>query len=122
MSGAALEVSGGAALAPATARLVPATYRQTQREAAALRDAQSLLELPARATSPASRRRVVRAALALAGHNRWPDVLRLTEDITPRTGSVAPDLLTFVVIPAAINAGLWFAVAHAFFAHRRNRV
>jgi len=93
VNGAALEVSGGAALAPANARLVPATYRQKQQDAAALRDAQSLLELPARATSPASRRRVVRAALALANHNRWPDVVRLTEDITPRTASVAPDLL-----------------------------
>lgn len=35
--------------------------------------------------------------------------------------TVASDFLTFVVVPAAINTGLWFAAAHLFFARRRNR-
>jgi hypothetical protein len=93
LGNAALDVPGGAALAPKTARVVPATYWNRQEDAAALRDAQSLLELPARATSPAARTRVVRAADALAEHNRWPDLLRLTNDITPRTETVPPELL-----------------------------
>ncbi len=93
LGNAALDVPGGAPLAPKTARVVPATYWNRQEDAAALRDAQSLLELPARATTPAARTRVVRAADALAEHNRWPDLLKLTNDITPRTETVPPELL-----------------------------
>lgn len=88
-----LDVPGGAPLAPKSARVVPATYWSRQEDAAALRDAQSLLELPARATTPAARTRVLRAADALANHNRWRDLLTLTNDITPRTETVAPELL-----------------------------
>lgn len=88
-----LDVPGGAALAPASARVVPATYWTGQEDAAALSDAQSLLELPARATIPAARTRVVRAAEALANHNRWRDVLTLTNDITAQIGTVSPELL-----------------------------
>jgi hypothetical protein len=88
-----LDVPGGAALAPKNARLVPATYWKAQEDAAALRDAQSLLALPARATTPAARTRVLRAADALANHNRWRDLLTLTNDITPHAENVAPELL-----------------------------
>ncbi|MEA2463560.1 MAG: hypothetical protein QOJ98_1307, partial [Acidobacteriota bacterium] len=90
---AILDVPGGAPLAPKSARVVPATYWSRQEDAAALRDAQSLLELPARATTPAARTRVLRAADALANHNRWRDLLTLTNDITPRTETVPPELL-----------------------------
>jgi hypothetical protein len=90
---ATLEVPGGAALAPPNARLVPATFWQEHEDAAALREAQSLLELPARATTPAARTRVLRAAQALARHNRWRELLTVTDDLTPRIESVAPELL-----------------------------
>jgi hypothetical protein len=90
---AALDVPGGAPLAPKTARVVPATHWSRQDDAAALRDAESLLELPARATTPAARTRVVSAADALANHNRWRDLLTLTNDVTPRTETVPPELL-----------------------------
>lgn len=101
---ASLDVPGGAALAPKTARLVPATHWKQQEDAAALRDAQSLLELPARATTPAARTRLLRAANALASHNRWPDLLVLTDDVTPRTESVPPDLLV-LRLRALLRAG-----------------
>lgn len=90
---ATLEVPGGAALAPQNARLVPATFWQRYDDEAALRDAQSLLELPPRATTPAARARVLRSANALARHNRWRELLVVTDDITPRTETVAPELL-----------------------------
>ncbi|MDQ3282757.1 MAG: hypothetical protein M3Q69_15245 [Acidobacteriota bacterium] len=90
---ATLDVPGGATLAPRSARVVPATFWKHEEDAAALRDAQSLLELPARATKPASRKRVLHAADALANHNRWRDVVTLTEDITPKTDAVSPELL-----------------------------
>jgi Peptidase of plants and bacteria len=70
----AIEVPNGAALAPKDAQVVAATYRAQQRDAEALRDAQELLEHGA----PASRTRMVRAAQALAHHNRWEDVLKLS--------------------------------------------
>jgi hypothetical protein len=101
---AALDVPGGAPLAPNDARAVPATYWSRQEDAAALRDAQSLLELPARATTPAARTRVLRAADALANHNRWRELVTLTEDITPRTETVPPELLV-LRLRALLRAG-----------------
>jgi hypothetical protein len=101
---ASLDVPGGAALAPQSARLVPATHWKQQEDAAALRDAQSLLELPARATTPAARTRLLRAANALASHNRWSDLLVLTDDVTPQTESVPPDLLV-LRMRALLRAG-----------------
>jgi hypothetical protein len=101
---ASLDVPGGAALAPANAQLVPATHWKQQEDAAALRDAQSLLELPARATTPAARTRLLRAANALATHNRWAELLQLTDDVTPQTESVPPDLLV-LRMRALLRAG-----------------
>ncbi len=93
LQGATLEVPGGAPLAPKDTRAVPATFWAEQEDAAALRDAASLLELPARSTTPAARTRVLRAARALAHHNRWAELLRLTDDVTPVTESLQPELL-----------------------------
>lgn len=90
---AALEVPFGVSFAPPDAAVVPATHRTEHDFAVALRDAKTLLQLPARATSPAARHRVVRAAQALARHNRWADLLKLTDDIRPDSASVPPDLL-----------------------------
>lgn len=81
---AALEVPNGAALAPRRdVQLVSATHGERRRDAAALRDARELLENG----GSASRTRLIRAAIALGRHNRWADVLALTE------GEVPPELL-----------------------------
>ena len=73
---ASFDVPNGASLAPPNAQVVPATHGEQQRDAAALRDARELLEKTGEA---APRTRVVRAARALARHNRWDDVLKITE-------------------------------------------
>ncbi|HEV7239401.1 MAG TPA: hypothetical protein VGQ36_09185 [Thermoanaerobaculia bacterium] len=78
IASSALEVPNGASLAPKNAQVVAATYGEQQRDVAALRDARELLEHGA----TASRTRMVRAANALAHHNRWTDVVQLTDDIT----------------------------------------
>lgn len=78
-----LEVPNGAALAPRHAQVVAATHGDRRRDAAALRDAQELLEKH----GSAPRTRLVHAVAALARHNRWKDVLSLTE------GNVSPELL-----------------------------
>ncbi|MEO8381762.1 MAG: basic secretory protein-like protein [Acidobacteriota bacterium] len=74
IANAALEVPNGAELAPRDAQVVPATHGARRRDAAALRDAQELLEK--HGTAP--RTRLVRAVTALARHHRWTDVLALT--------------------------------------------
>jgi hypothetical protein len=88
-----LDVPGGAVLAPANTRVVSATHGKKEEDAAALRDATTLLEqpVPARASSGTLRRTT--AAEALASHNRWPELVTLTDDITPKTSIVAPGLL-----------------------------
>jgi len=101
---AILDVPGGAPLAPTSARVVPSTYWSRQEDAAGLRDAESLVELPPRATTPAARTRILRAADALANHNRWRDLLTLTNDVTPRTETVPPELLV-LRLRALLRAG-----------------
>jgi hypothetical protein len=88
-----LYVPGGAMLAPANTRIVSATHGRKEEDAAALRDATTLLEQPARARANSSTLRRTRAAEALANHNRWPELVALTDDITPKTSIVAPGLL-----------------------------
>ncbi|MFL6246994.1 MAG: basic secretory protein-like protein [Thermoanaerobaculia bacterium] len=81
-----LEVPGGAILAPPNVRVVAATYRKKEEDAAALRDAMTLLE-------HGGTLRRMRAAEALADHNRWKELLQLTDDITPESTLVEPGLL-----------------------------
>ncbi|HEX6640188.1 MAG TPA: hypothetical protein VF215_03705, partial [Thermoanaerobaculia bacterium] len=90
IGGASLNVPGGAALASRNAHAVPATHWKQQEDAAALRDAATLLELPARSRGQT---RVESAAEALADHNRWRELIALTDDITPNTPTVPPRLL-----------------------------
>jgi hypothetical protein len=90
LADAILEVPGGAALAPPDARVVPATQWKQQDDAAALRDAETLLEKPLRARSNGNRVRVLRAAEALARHNRWRELLTLTDSVPV---SSSPELL-----------------------------
>jgi hypothetical protein len=119
---AILEVPGGASLAPRDARVVPATQWKQQDDAAALRDAATLLDAlresglrggggaPSRepagskpAQRPAGSRphggqthgngnrvRVLRAAEVLARHNRWRELLTLTDSVPV---SNSPELL-----------------------------
>lgn len=81
-----LDVPGGAILAPPNARVVAATHHRNEEDAAALRDAMTLLE-------HGGTLRRMRAAEALADHNRWKELLKLTDDITPKTTLVEPGLL-----------------------------
>jgi hypothetical protein len=90
---ASLHIPGGAALAPRNAQAVPATHWKQQEDAAALRDAATLLELPARSRTNGGQMRLARAAEALAEHNRWRELIALTDDITPQTPTVPPRLL-----------------------------
>jgi hypothetical protein len=96
LGSSAIEIPNGAILAPANVQVVPATFRERQRDAEALRDAQELLEHG----GPASRTRMVRAAKALAHRNRWPDVLKLTEDVT----NTAPAELLVLRLQALLRA------------------
>lgn len=89
MGDAVMDIANGAALAPPDAQVVAATHGEQQRDAAALHDAQEMLEHGA---AP-SRVRMIRAAIALSRHNRWADVLKITDHITPQTASVPADLL-----------------------------
>jgi hypothetical protein len=86
VGGATLDVPGGAELAPMTARVVPATHWQRERDAADLRDAEWLLaHRGAIRSSPPLR--LLRATAALARHRRWADV------VTIASGSSASPLL-----------------------------
>lgn len=95
-----LEVPGGASLAPRDTQVVPATRWKQQDDAAALRDAETLLET-FRGAHGGNRVRVLRAAEALARHNRWRELLTLTDSI-PVTSS--PELL-LPRIGALLRAG-----------------
>ena len=92
---ATLEVPNGAALAPRDAQVVPATHGEQRRDALALREAQELLET--RGTP--SRMQLIRGVAALARHNRWADVLKLTEP-----NDLPPELLP-VRVRALLRAG-----------------
>lgn len=87
-----LEVPAGAALAPRSAFVVPATHWQRDREIADLRDAEWLIGHPAatRASSPV---RLIRAADVLSDRNRWKDILTITAGVNPRKASIPAPLL-----------------------------
>jgi len=78
---AAIEVPNGAALAPPDAEVVPATHGERRRDAIALREAEELLAQ--RGAGAPSRTLLIRAVAALARHNRWSEVLKLTDDNMP---------------------------------------
>jgi hypothetical protein len=91
---AALEIPNGAMHAPATAQSVAATRWSEERDAAAMREAAALLEEKNPPLSP----RLEIAVDALAHHNRWRDVLTLTEAITPATAEAPGSLLVYRMI------------------------
>jgi hypothetical protein len=91
---AAIEVPNGAALAPADAQVVPATYDERRRDVLALTEAKELIEKP----GVPSRTVLIRAVAALVRHNRWADVLRLTDADVPQE-------LLHIRIRALLRAG-----------------
>lgn len=91
-----LLVPGGAVLAPSTSQVVSASAWAADEDQKALRDLDELLKT-ARSdssfTQPALKRRIVATATALASHNRWQDLVKLTDGITPRAPQVPPDVV-----------------------------
>jgi hypothetical protein len=80
-----LFVPGGAALAPSGTPVVDATAWDRQDERQALDDFDRLLaggHGTAAYAQPALRRRLSDTLTALANHNRWSDILRLTDGVT----------------------------------------
>jgi hypothetical protein len=76
---AAVVVPNGAALAPKDAQVVAATYDERRRDALALAEAKELLEKKGTPSRPV----LTRAVAALVRHNRWGDVLKLTDEGVP---------------------------------------
>ncbi|MEA2571316.1 MAG: hypothetical protein QOI24_3317 [Acidobacteriota bacterium] len=91
-----LGVPGGASLAPAGTPIVDAGVWNRSEEEKALAEFEQLLvsaASPGAFTQPLLRRRFERCANALANHNRWADVVRLTDGLTPKSENVPIDLL-----------------------------
>jgi hypothetical protein len=91
-----LLVPGGAALAPPTSQVVSAAAWAADEDQKALRDLDELMKNgrgESAFTQPALRRRILATANALAAHNRWQDLVKLTDGITPRAPQVPPDII-----------------------------
>ena len=89
-----MDVPGGAALAPPFALAVDAAAWQHDEDARAIKQVPQLLASANAGAyaSPALRRRMVRAARALAAHNRWNDLLALTNGVTPASEHMPSEL------------------------------
>lgn len=90
-----LGVPGGASLAPVGAPIVDAGVWNRSEEQKALAEFDQLVvsaTSPGAFTQPLLRRRVERCANALATHNRWADVVRLTDGLSPKSENVPTDL------------------------------
>lgn len=90
-----LSVPGGACLAPAgTPAVDAATWSRTEEEKA-VADYARLVNVAGTAgayTQPALRRRITDSALALAERNRWNDIVRLTDGLSPKSEYIPPTL------------------------------
>ncbi|HEY2323969.1 MAG TPA: hypothetical protein VGJ82_14025 [Thermoanaerobaculia bacterium] len=96
IDGQDLQIPGGAVLAPPTSQVVNASAWAADEDQKALRDLDELLKISrtdSTFTQPALRRRIVATATALASHNRWQDLVKLTDGITPRAPQVPPDVV-----------------------------
>ncbi len=88
-----LDVPGGAALAPLGTEVVAVTFWNAEEESEALEDvAASGDSLKTEAISPFGSWRLERAAAALAAHNRWEDLARITDGVTPEAQSASREL------------------------------
>src|SRR5437588_1299348 len=91
-----LAVPGGAVLAPVGTRLVDAGAWSRVDEQKALQDFAQLVAVARNAgayTQPLLRRRIEHCADALALHNRWQDVLQLTNGISAKSENVPTNVL-----------------------------
>jgi hypothetical protein len=85
-----LDLPGGAEIAPRGTEAVTAAEWSSRDETEALQDFDQIAGSPF--TSPALARRGVRTADALARHNRWADLLKLTDNMNIRSHSLPPRL------------------------------
>jgi tetratricopeptide (TPR) repeat protein len=91
-----LAVPGGAMLAPAGTAVVDAAAWSRGEEEKALQDFAQLAAVARNAgayTQPLLRRRIERCAAALSMHNRWQDLLQLTDGISPKSEHVPTTVL-----------------------------
>jgi tetratricopeptide (TPR) repeat protein len=91
-----LAVPGGAALAPAGTAVVDAGVWSRLEDAKALEDFAQLVAVARNAgayTQPLLRRRIERCAAALALHNRWADLIQLTDGVSAKSEHVPTDVL-----------------------------
>lgn len=90
-----LRVPGGAALAPPNARVVEATESANVEEARRIDDLPALLGVatnPAAYAQPALRQRVTGTTHALAQRNRWTDIVKLTDGLSPASEHIPSDI------------------------------
>src|SRR5260221_64302 len=90
-----LQVPGGAVLAPQGTPVVDAGLWERSEQQKGLQDFTQLLSIAHSSGAygqPLLRRRIVRFASALAEHNRWNDLLQLTEGIDPTAEHVPSDI------------------------------
>jgi len=97
LGGQQLSVPGGAAIAPAGTRVADAGEFQRDMDERSINELPQLMTVPREGAfaQPASRERIVRAANALAKRNRWNDVLKLTDGMSPASEHV-PSALFFL--------------------------
>jgi hypothetical protein len=92
-----LLVPGGAVLAtPATTQVVSAAAWAADEDQKALRDLPELMRSSrgeSAFTQPALRRRITATASALAAHNRWPELIQLTDGVSARSAQVPPEII-----------------------------
>jgi tetratricopeptide (TPR) repeat protein len=91
-----LAVPGGAALAPAGTTVVDAGVWSRLEDEKALEDFAQLVAVARNAgayTQPLLRRRIERCAAALALHNRWKDLIQLTDGVSAKSEHVPTGVL-----------------------------
>jgi tetratricopeptide (TPR) repeat protein len=90
-----LRVPGGAELAPPNTPAVEATVWAEAERQRRLEDLQALLAVGTNAAAyaqPALRERISGTATVLAMRNRWSDLVKLTEGLSPRSEHVPPSI------------------------------
>ncbi|HVT05167.1 MAG TPA: hypothetical protein VHL58_17520 [Thermoanaerobaculia bacterium] len=90
-----LSVPGGACLAPAGSETTDAATWDEMEETTALNDFSQLIKVSSKPSvfgQPSMRVRFEQTAAALANHNRWNDLVHLTDAISPKLENVPVDL------------------------------
>ena len=90
-----LLVPGGASLAPAGTPVVDAGTWKREEEAKGLTDFEQIVVSAQNAsayTQPALKQRIMRTAAALHRHNRWPDLIRLTDGLDVKSEYIPAEM------------------------------